>query len=321
MNAARSSPDPARRSRPPRPARRGAGAPCVTADGGSVAGEGAVPPSGPSPPSNPRAVSTASAAHVARGCTAASANATRPATPGNPSGRERRGARARAVAAHPETPEAPRTSDEVRWARPSAGAILGESSIYDFEARAKPGEEKRGATRASFPRKSRYARSQRRALGFPRPRAGSEVVLLALDARVSALDMPLPSDAARVSLAGGVLGGEDESSDVHEISAPEGWRTALAHAPDAELDALVRALRSKKPGDRAKLEAEEREAARARVRVELMSHVHRLNRDGVVSPRGFDAAARPAAEARRGRRAFRSIGEGVDDGRDTNRER
>ena len=81
----------------------GAGAPCVTADRGSVAGEGAVPPSGPSPPSNPRAVSTASAAHVAN-CTAASANATRRATPGNPSGRERR----RARAPSPPIPKRPR---------------------------------------------------------------------------------------------------------------------------------------------------------------------------------------------------------------------
>ena len=110
--------------------------------------------------------------------------------------------------------------------------------------------------------------------------------------------MPLPSDAARVSLL--AESSEDESSDVHEISAPGRMANPLAHAPDAELDALVRALRSKKPSDRAKLEAEEREAARARVRVELMSHVHRLKRDGVVAfPAGFDADAKAAAEARR----------------------
>ena len=110
--------------------------------------------------------------------------------------------------------------------------------------------------------------------------------------------MPLPSDAARVSLL--AESSEDESSDVHEISAPGRMANPLAHAPDAELDALVRALRSKKPSDRAKLEAEEREAARARVRVELMSHVHRLKRDGVVAfPAGFDADAKKAAEARR----------------------
>ena len=113
--------------------------------------------------------------------------------------------------------------------------------------------------------------------------------------------MPLPSDAARVSLL--AESSEDESSDVHEISAPGRMANPLAHAPDAELDALVRALRSKKPSDRAKLEAEEREAARARVRVELMSHVHRLKRDGVVAfPAGFDAEAKAAAEARRARR-------------------
>ena len=112
--------------------------------------------------------------------------------------------------------------------------------------------------------------------------------------------MPLPSDAARVSLLAESSDGEDESSDVHEISAPGRMANPLAHAPDAELDALVRALRSKKPSDRAKLEAEEREAARARVRVELMSHVHRLKRDGVVAfPAGFDADAKAAAEARR----------------------
>ena len=112
------------------------------------------------------------------------------------------------------------------------------------------------------------------------------------------LDMPLPSDAARVSLL--AESSEDESSDVHEISAPGRMANPLAHAPDAELDALVRALRSKKPSDRAKLEAEEREAARARVRVELMSHVHRLKRDGVVLfPADFDAEAKAAAEARR----------------------
>ena len=112
--------------------------------------------------------------------------------------------------------------------------------------------------------------------------------------------MPLPSDAARVSLLAESSDGEDESSDVLEISAPGRMANPLAHAPDAELDALVRALRSKKPSDRAKLEAEEREAARARVRVELMSHVHRLKRDGVVAfPAGFDADAKAAAEARR----------------------
>jgi hypothetical protein len=106
--------------------------------------------------------------------------------------------------------------------------------------------------------------------------------------------MPLPSDAARVSLLA------ESSEDEHEISAPRRMANPLAHAPDAELDALVRALRSKKPSDRAKLEAEEREAARARVRVELMSHVHRLKRDGVVAfPAGFDADAKAAAEARR----------------------
>ena len=112
--------------------------------------------------------------------------------------------------------------------------------------------------------------------------------------------MPLPSDAARVSLLAESSDGEDESSDVLEISAPGRMANPLAHAPDAELDALVRALRSKKPSDRAKLEAEEREAARARVRVELMSHVHRLKRDGVVLfPADFDAEAKAAAEARR----------------------
>ena len=106
--------------------------------------------------------------------------------------------------------------------------------------------------------------------------------------------MPPPSDAARVSLLA------ESSEDEHEISAPRRMANPLAHAPDAELDALVRALRSKKPSDRAKLEAEEREAARARVRVELMSHVHRLKRDGVVAfPAGFDADAKAAAEARR----------------------
>ena len=108
--------------------------------------------------------------------------------------------------------------------------------------------------------------------------------------------MPLPSDAARVSLLA------ESSEDEHEISAPRRMANPLAHAPDAELDALVRALRSKKPSDRKRLEAEEREAARARVRVELMSHVHRLKRDGVVAfPAGFDADAKARAEARRAR--------------------
>ena len=110
--------------------------------------------------------------------------------------------------------------------------------------------------------------------------------------------MPLP-DAARVSPLAESSDGEDESSDVHAGSAPgrmaNPWRTR-----PTQLDALVRALRSKKPSDRAKLEAEEREAARARVRVELMSHVHRLKRDGVVLfPAGFDAEAKAAAAARR----------------------
>ena len=114
--------------------------------------------------------------------------------------------------------------------------------------------------------------------------------------------MPLPSDAARVSLL--AESSEDEASS-NEISAPPvpgRMANPLAHAPDAELDALVRALRSKKPSDRKRLEAEEREAARARVRVELMSHVHRLKRDGVVAfPAGFDADAKARAEARRAR--------------------
>ena len=114
--------------------------------------------------------------------------------------------------------------------------------------------------------------------------------------------MPLPSDAARVSLL--AESSEDEASS-NEISAPPvpgRMANPLAHAPDAELDALVRALRSKKPSDRKRLEAEEREAARARVRVELMSHVHRPKRDGVVAfPAGFDADAKARAEARRAR--------------------
>ena len=127
--------------------------------------------------------------------------------------------------------------------------------------------------------------------------------------------MPLPSDAARVSLL--AESSEDESSEATEISAPpvssdDPGRKAnpLAHAPDAELDALVRSLRSKKPSDRTKLEAEEREAARARVRVELMSHVHRMKRGGVVAfPADFDADAAANAEAQRAVRRGPRAGE------------
>jgi hypothetical protein len=41
------------------------------------------------------------------------------------------------------------------------------------------------------------------------------------------------------------------------------------------LDALIQALRLKNSTDKALLEAEERSAARARARVQLVAHVHR----------------------------------------------
>ena len=117
--------------------------------------------------------------------------------------------------------------------------------------------------------------------------------------------MPLPTNVS-------VLEGSSSEEDENEVfvgksqGVPSRNTNSFATAHDGELDRVINAIskKVKKPSDMRLLELEEREATRARVKLDLTYHVHSLKRNKTVElPEDFDgvatANAKTIAAARR----------------------